>query len=71
MAADAFPVVGGRGVWNSIEEFDERLLCGESTLEPRIVPCPMRIAYPDPATQGSIYEFQKAMGKRSFEIAQE
>ena len=24
MAADAFPVVGGRGIWDGIEEFDER-----------------------------------------------
>ncbi len=68
MAADAFPVVGGRGKWEGIEEFDSRLLCGRPTLEPRVVPCPMRIAFPDPPSQGSIYEVQKAMGKRSFEV---
>ena len=67
MASDAFPVVGGRGVWDGIEEFDNRLLCGKSTLEPRVVPCPIRIAFPDPPQQGSIYEVQKAMGKRSFD----
>ena len=44
MAADAFPVVGGRGKWEGIEEFDSRLLCGAPTLEPRVTPCPMRIA---------------------------
>lgn len=69
MAADAFPVVGGRGKWEGIEEFDSRLLCGAPTLEPRVTPCPMRIAYPDPATQGSIYEIQRHMGRRSFEVA--
>ncbi len=66
MAADAFPVVGGRGNWDGIEEFDSRLLCGGSTIEPRVVACPMRIAFPDPPRQGSIYELQKAMGKRAF-----
>lgn len=68
MAADAFPIVGGRGKWVGLEEFDERLLCGEKTLEPRVVACPMRVAYPDPPVQGSIYEVQKAMGRRSFEV---
>ncbi|MEM7743055.1 MAG: phytanoyl-CoA dioxygenase family protein [Pseudomonadota bacterium] len=68
MAADAFPVVGGRGHWEGLAEFDARLLCGEPTLEPRVTPCPMRIAYPDAPTQGSIYEVQKSMGKRSFGV---
>ena len=71
MAADAFPIVGGRGKWEGIEEFDSRLLCGQPTLEPRVTPCPMRIAFPDGPTQGSIYEVQKAMGKRSFEVAEQ
>ncbi|KUF10317.1 phytanoyl-CoA dioxygenase family protein [Pseudoponticoccus marisrubri] len=70
MAADAFPVVGGKGRWEGIEEFDSRLLCGAPTLEPRVVACPMRVALPDAPTQGSIYEVQKAMGKRSFEVAE-
>ena len=69
MAADAFPIVGGRGKWEGLEEFDSRMLCGETTLEPRVVPCPVRIAYPEAANQGSIYEVQKAMGKRSFAVA--
>ncbi|WP_172297710.1 phytanoyl-CoA dioxygenase family protein [Pseudoruegeria sp. HB172150] len=68
MASDAFPIVGGRGKWEGLEEFDSRILCGEPTLEPRLVANPMRAAYPDAPTQGSIYEVQKAMGKRSFEV---
>lgn len=68
MAADAFPIVGGRGKWEGLEEFDSRMLCGSTTLEPRVKPCPMRIAYPDGPTQGSIYEVQKAMGKRAFDV---
>lgn len=68
MAADAFPVVGGRGTWEGLEEFDSRMLCGSTTLEPRVTPCPIRIATPDAPTQGSIYEVQKAMGKRAFGV---
>lgn len=68
MAGDAFPIVGGRGKWDGIEEFDSRLLCGMPTLEPRVTPCPVRIAYPEAPTKGSLYEIQKVIGKRSFEV---
>ena len=68
MAADAFPIVGGRGKWEGLEEFDSRMLCGEPTLEPRVAPCPMRIAFPNPPREGSIYEVQKAMGRRAFDV---
>lgn len=67
MAADAFPIVGGRGAWNGLEEFDSRILCGEPTLEPRLAPAPVRAAFPSPPKEGSIYEVQQTMGKRSFE----
>lgn len=69
MAADAFPIVGGCGTWEGIEEFDQRLLCGQSTLEPRMESSSLSVAAPDAPTQGSIYEVQKAMGKRAFTIA--
>ena len=69
MAADAFPIAGGRGKWEGVEEFNSRILCGEPTLEPRVTPCPIRIATPDAPTHGSIYEVQKAMGKRFFGVA--
>ena len=72
MAADAFPISGSRGRFESLESFDARMLCGESTLEPRVVACPVRIPYPEAPTQGSIYEVQKAMGdtRRSFALAE-
>ena len=70
MAADAFPIVGGRGGFVDWDEFNGRMLCGRPTLEPRIVPCPVRASYPDAPSQGSIYEVQKAMGKRSFSVAE-
>ena len=70
MAADAFPLSIGRAKWEGWEEFDSRMLCGEPTLDARIVPCPARAAYPDGPTQGSIYEVQKAMGRRSFAVVE-
>ncbi|MEM0990532.1 MAG: phytanoyl-CoA dioxygenase family protein [Pseudomonadota bacterium] len=70
MAADAFPIAGGRGKWEGLAEFDSRLLCGKPTLTPRVTACPMRISEPDAPTQGSIYEVQKAMAAkaRSFDV---
>lgn len=70
MAADAFPVAGSRGKWAGIEEFDQRMLCGVSTMEPRVTSCPVRIAFPEPPTEGSIYEIQRNMGKRWFDVAE-
>lgn len=69
MAADAFPIVGGRGGFQDWEEFQGRMVCGTPTLEPRLVPAPVRASYPEAPTQGSIYEVQKSMGKRSFAVA--
>ena len=70
-AADAFPISGSRGRFDTLESFDARMLCGESTLEPRVVACPVRVPYPDPPTVGSIYEVQKQMdpSRRSFAVA--
>ncbi|MEM6623229.1 MAG: phytanoyl-CoA dioxygenase family protein [Pseudomonadota bacterium] len=70
MAADAFPIAGGRGKWEGLAEFDSRLVCGTPTLTPRVTACPMRISEPDAPTQGSIYEVQKAMAAkaRSFDV---
>ncbi len=70
MAADAFPVFGQGNMPASLETFDTRMLCGNPTLEARMAQVPMRIPLPRPPTQGSIYEIQKAMGKRSFEVLQ-
>ncbi len=71
MAADAFPIAGSRQRFESLESFDERMLCGTPTLEPRVTPCPVRVPYPDAPNQGSIYEVQKQMdpSKRSFAVA--
>jgi len=64
MAADAFPVMGSMTSFVSLEEYDDRMLCGESTLEPRLAPVPVRIPLPLPAARGSIYELQKGFSDR-------
>jgi ectoine hydroxylase-related dioxygenase (phytanoyl-CoA dioxygenase family) len=69
MAADAFPIFGDSWIPASLAEFDTKLLCGRGTIEPRLAAVPVRVPLPPPPTTGSIYEVQKAMGKRSFEVA--
>ena len=65
-AADAFPIQGSMGMFPSLAEFDERMLCGKSTIEPRLRDVPVRIPQPQPPTQGSIYEIQKQSSVRGF-----
>jgi ectoine hydroxylase-related dioxygenase (phytanoyl-CoA dioxygenase family) len=65
-AADAWPLLGFPG---GIEKFDELLLAGEPTLEPRLAPAPVRLPLPPAEHQGSIYENQRATGGRFFETA--
>ena len=65
-SADAFPIGGTMSKFESLEEYDSRLLCGTPTITPRLAEVPLRIPQPQPATQGSIYEIQKAMRARSF-----
>jgi hypothetical protein len=65
-AADAWPLLGFAG---GIEKFDELLLAGEPTLEPRLAPVPVRLPLPPAEHQGSIYENQRASGRRYFAAA--
>src|SRR5881227_3587375 len=65
-AADAWPLLGFAG---GIEKFDELLLAGEPTLEPRLAPVPLRLPLPPAEHQGSIYENQRASGRRYFAAA--
>lgn len=65
-AADAFPIMGALSKLPSIEEYDSRMLCGESTLEPRITSVPIRIPQPAPKEFGSIYQLQKKAKQLAF-----
>src|SRR4051794_37060865 len=66
-AADAWPLLGFK---DGIEKFDELLLAGEATLEPRLAPVPVRLPLPSAVHQGSIYENQRASGRRYFTTAE-
>src|SRR5205814_1155161 len=65
-AADAWPLLGFK---DGIEKFDELLLAGEPTLHPRLAAVPMRLPLPPADHQGSIYENQRASGRRYFDPA--
>src|SRR5579872_1171940 len=66
-AADAWPLLGFK---DGIERFDELLLAGEAMLAPRLAPVPVRLPLPPAAHQGSIYENQRATGRRYFAPAE-
>src|SRR5262252_6308988 len=65
-AADAWPLLGLK---EGIGKFDELLLVGEPSLMPRLAPVPVRLPLPPAEHQGSIYENQRATGRRFFETA--
>ena len=67
MAADAFPIMGGMTKFDSIAEYDGRILCGAPTLAPRLADIPVRIPQPQPTKNRSIYEIQAGTPDRSFE----
>jgi ectoine hydroxylase-related dioxygenase (phytanoyl-CoA dioxygenase family) len=67
MAADAWPLAGG--LFGSLEEFDARLLCGEPTRQPRMTAVPVRMPFPKAPESASLYQSQKYMANRFFEVA--
>jgi len=67
-AADAWPLQGSLSTFGSLEEYDQRLLCGESTITPRLADVPVRLPIPSPANYGSIYNVQKGLGARAFRV---
>jgi len=64
-AADAWPLVTGVG---NLAEFDSKLLCGASSIEPRVTAVPVRMPLPPARGQGSIYENQTGSRKRYFDF---
>ena len=66
-AADAWPLLGFK---DGIEKFDELLLAGQPTIEPRLAAVPVRLPLPPAEHQGSIYENQRASGARYFVTAE-
>lgn len=66
MAADAFPIMGSMTKFDSIADYDSRMLCGKPTLTPRLKDVSVRIPQPQPALNRSIYEIQKGARKPAF-----
>lgn len=67
-AADAWPLLGFR---EGIANYNELLLSGMPTLEPRLAAVPVRLPLPPAEHQGSIYENQRGSGRRYFATASE
>lgn len=67
MAADAFPIMGSMTKWDGIQDYNTRMLCGKTTINPRLKDIPVRIPQPQPDVPISIYEIQKGMKKRAFD----
>ena len=67
MAADAFPIMGSMTMWDGIEDYNTRMLCGEPTITPRLKDIPIRIPQPQPDVPISIYEIQKGLKERAFD----
>ena len=66
-AADAWPLLGFK---DGIEKFDELLLAGDKSIAPRLAAVPVRLPLPAAEYQGSIYENQRATGRRYFAPAE-
>ena len=66
-AVDAFPLLGIPD-W---EKFNANIVTGEPTMEPRLTPVPVRIPLPVAPFAGSIYENQRSLGNRYFEVYEE
>ena len=64
-ATDAWPLVNA---FKDIGEFDKLIVAGKPTLEPRLTNVPVRLPLPPADKQGSIYENQKALASRYFDI---
>jgi ectoine hydroxylase-related dioxygenase (phytanoyl-CoA dioxygenase family) len=66
-AVDAFPLLGIPD-WNA---FNANIVTGEPTMVPRLTPVPVRIPLPVATFEGSIYENQRTLGNRYFEVYEE
>ena len=66
-AADAWPLMGVA----NFDDFNDRMVLGAPSVEPRIVAAPVRMPLPAADHQGSIYENQRSAGQRYFETYEE
>jgi hypothetical protein len=64
-AADAWPLLGFPA---GVQAYDKLMVSGATTIHPRLEPVPVRLPLPPADLQGSIYENQKGLKRRFFEI---
>jgi phytanoyl-CoA hydroxylase len=65
-AADAWPLLGVK----DFADFNQRLVVGDPTIEPRLTAAPVRLPLPPSPHQGSIYENQTGAKNRYFEVSE-
>ena len=70
-AGDAWPLAGSSAAYVDFDEFNARLLCGEPTIQPRMVAVPVRMPLPKPADATSLYLAQKSLAHRYFDVYEE
>ena len=70
-AADSWPLAGGYSSFKTLEDFDERMVAGNPTIDPRMVAVPVRIPLPDPVDPDSIYTAQRNVEHRYFGLHEE
>jgi ectoine hydroxylase-related dioxygenase (phytanoyl-CoA dioxygenase family) len=63
-AVDAFPLVHPV---DDLAAYDQMIVAGESTIEPRVTAVPVRMPLPPAPQQGSIYENQQGLAHRYFD----
>ena len=68
-AADAWPLLAVSGV--QPEKYDDHMVAGEPSLEPRLEAVPVRLPLPPAPKPGSIYELQARSGSRFFDTYEE
>lgn len=71
MAADAFPVYGGDMKFDTLDDYNKLMLCGEPTNEPRLEAVSCRVPLPKPEKAGSIYEIQAGAKQKSYQTYEE
>ncbi len=63
-AADAWPLLGFP---DGLEKYDELMVAGTPSVEPRLAAVPVRLPLPPADLQGSIYENQKGLKNKFFD----
>lgn len=70
-AADAWPIAGSASSFTGMSQaafwqtINERMICGEQSMQPRLADVPIRMPLPPPPDSSSIFTMQQSSGARS------